>query len=92
MNVLQNVEGDFIAAAKAGWVAVEAKVEALLPTLRADLTALVQEVANDLEAGASLEDMETGLLNLAESKGAQFVLELGSEILQALLASAIAGL
>ena len=95
-TLIQTIETDIQTA----WVDVEGFVEqeavtiwdtlkvvflGLLPAQWTILTGLLVEVEKDITTG-DIADLETGLLNAAETEELAWVHELGTELLQAVIA------
>lgn len=91
-TVLAAAENDALAVAQKGWSVVEGVLVGLEPEAKAILNSLIAVVAKDFTPGGSLDDLTTALLNTAESSGHTFVVNLGSNVLQALLAAAVAAI
>lgn len=91
-TLLAEGEADLLSAAKAGWAVVEGALTALEPQVKADLAALLQELEVDLEGGKSVDELVTALLNLAEAKAMPLVIQVGTDVLNGLVASLLAGL
>lgn len=92
VSLLQEGEDDLIGAAKAGWQVVEDALEALEPELKADLTGLLKLLTTSIEGGRTVDELVTALLNLAEANGKTFVIELGTDVLNGLVAALLASL
>lgn len=92
VTLLKEGETDVVAAFKAGATVVETALNALAPELKADLASLLTTLETDLEGGTSVDSLVTDLLNLAESKGMTFVVDLGTDVLNGLVAALLASL
>ena len=93
---ISTVEGDIIAVGEAAWTQTKAELQSLESTVLADIKADIQAVIAQLEGSeATLEDIETELLNLWQQQKPQIISALTSGAIQILIAAAkaaVAGL
>lgn len=98
MDIITEIETDLKAAwgelvgvvetdAKILWADFKGIVTALVPEQYSILTTFIARALADVEGG-NIDDIETALLNLAEVQELAWVKELGSEVLQAIIAVA----
>lgn len=85
---VQTVEGDVIAIGEAAWTQAKTQLAGLGEAVLADLKAALQTALNDVEDGASLEDIETAVLNLLSAESSTLVRTLTSGVLQLLISAA----
>jgi hypothetical protein len=81
------IEGTIESDAQALWGDFKNIVTALLPEQHAILSGLIARAMTDIESG-DIADIETALLNMAEVQELAWAKELGSAVLQALIAVA----
>jgi hypothetical protein len=84
---IQTVEGDVIAIGEAAWTQAKTQLLALGETALADLKTALSTALNAAEAGDSVEDIETAVLNLLSGDSLTLVQALTSGALQLLIAA-----
>lgn len=87
-NFIQTVEGDIVAVAEAAWAQTKAELLTLetsvLGEIKADIKALVDVISN----GATVEEIETALLNDWSAAKPSIISALSSGAIQILITAA----
>lgn len=84
-SFIQTIEGDIVAVGKAAWAQTEAELLTLEHEVLAIVKADIAAVVGKLEAGATLEELETELLNLWSANRPQIISALSSGAIQVLI-------
>lgn len=82
---IQTVEGDLLDVASNALQFIENKLLGYGIEVLIDLKALIVEAIQDIEEGDTTDTIVTKVLNLAESQGKSLILEVGSDIIAALV-------
>lgn len=82
---IQTAEGDVISALKGAATQAETQLLGLAETALADLKAALNTALADAEAGASIETIETAVLNLLSADSLPLIQSLASGTIQFLI-------
>lgn len=92
---LQDIEAEgasLISAAQVAWNDARTELEALEQQVLQDVKTAISTVVREAEAGASIEQMETAVLNLLQAEATTIIKGLTSGALQVLIVFAKAAL
>lgn len=85
---IQTIEGDIVAVGEAAWAQTKAELLTIEAVILADIKADIQAVVGTIASGASLEQIETELLNLWSAEKPQIISALSSGAIQVLISVA----
>jgi len=87
-NFISTTETDIITVGEAAWTQTKAELSTLPTEVLTVLKNAINTAINDLESGATIEEIETAVLNLLSEAAPSIISALSSGALQVIIAAA----